>query len=158
MKWPSDRNAVKSYISSIIIFGLNPEVIDWLIKDKAFSPSYDLAPRPPPSLPHLSSARCLSFAVLLCVAGRSYTDRRGGEGAGEESNNTTARKLVLYKSVSTLWFNPYWRERAEARGKSQIIGRRESMVFYKSVNRYPYSLVDSFSQSLKVGNGSGFNW
>ncbi len=38
-------------------------------------PSYDLAPPPPP--PSLSSASCLSFSVILCVA---------------EPNHMTARK------------------------------------------------------------------
>jgi hypothetical protein len=47
------------------------ESIVLLIEDQAFLRSYDSAPRPlpPPSLP---SASCLSFSVIMCVAGRAY--------------------------------------------------------------------------------------
>ncbi len=79
----------------------NPERIEWFIDGKAFSRSYDLAHRPPPSpLSH----------QLSRPAKHRMTERdtlptvEWGRG-GEEPNHTTAKSLVLYKSFNTLWGN-----------------------------------------------------
>ncbi len=47
-------------------------------KHQDFSPSYDLAPPPPPR--RFPSASCLSFSDFLCVASRAYWREISGEG------------------------------------------------------------------------------
>ncbi len=78
----------------------SPESIEWFIEDQAFLRSYDLAPQPSPS-PPLQSESCLSFSVVLRVAGRAYADGRGG-GQGAKSKQPQ-ESLVLYKLFDTLW-------------------------------------------------------
>ncbi len=66
-----------------------PESIEWFTEDQAFSPSYDLAP--PPPLPPLPSASCLSFSAFLCAtAHRSSLLTKEGRGWGP--NRMTTRK------------------------------------------------------------------
>ncbi len=56
----------------------------------------------PPSTHTFSSSKLSIFLSLTACRRSSLPDRRGG-GMGEEPNHTTARSLVLYKSVCTLW-------------------------------------------------------
>jgi hypothetical protein len=56
------------------------ESIESFIEYQAFLQSHDSAPCPPPPLP-LTSASCLSFSVILCVAGLAYGRRGVGRGA-----------------------------------------------------------------------------
>ncbi len=60
------------------------ESIVWFIEDQTFSPSYDLAPFPPP----IPSASWLYFSVFLCGAVRTYTYR--------ERRMGWARSQILY--------------------------------------------------------------
>jgi hypothetical protein len=73
------------------LFWLHPESIEGFIEGQAFSRSYDLAPRPTPSLP------------LPAVSSKFYTQEvRKREitcsrelGVGEEPKHTSAKKLGL---------------------------------------------------------------
>ncbi len=51
-------------------------VLNYLLRteNQAFSPSYDLAP-PPPPIPFFSLS---FFSAFMCVAGRSYNGKGGG--------------------------------------------------------------------------------
>ncbi len=53
--------------------------------------------------PSLTSSNCLSFSVILCVAGRAYWRRQGG--GGGKPNHTTARSLVLSIPFNTLYYS-----------------------------------------------------
>jgi hypothetical protein len=61
------------------------------------------------STPHPSLvSSCLSFSVLLCVAGRELITRDGwgeglGKGVGEEPNHTTAKKV--WSSIEIIQFS-----------------------------------------------------
>ncbi len=59
---------------------LNHRVLNWLIDDQAFSPSYDFVPHPPFPVSKLS--------LFLSVAGRNNWPKRGEE----EPSHTTTRK------------------------------------------------------------------
>ncbi len=69
--------------------------LEWFTEDQASSPSYDLAPPPPPS-PVIKL--CLSFSFFLCVAGRVYW-REGERGWGRSQILRRAESVVLYKSL-----------------------------------------------------------
>jgi hypothetical protein len=79
------------------------ESIEWFIEDQALLRSCRMIPLLAHPFPPLPSASCLSFTVILCVAGRAY---RSGEGVGEEANHTTARNPgpLQYKSFKTLCY------------------------------------------------------
>ncbi len=64
---------------------------EWFIEGQAFSPSYDLAPRPPHSHSSILST------VFLRVAGRAYWQEREGRGG------RGAKKYDLDKSFIPLW-------------------------------------------------------
>jgi hypothetical protein len=65
------------------------------MEEKAFSPSYDLAPSPsPPPSPASNLSLCLSLPVCC----PSITDGRGGR-RGEEPNHTTTRKSGPLKYI-----------------------------------------------------------
>jgi hypothetical protein len=63
-------------------------VVEWLVS----------SPTPTP----LSWARCLSFLVFLCVAGRAYWRVRGGKGWGRSQIIRRRESLAFYKSFNTL--------------------------------------------------------
>ncbi len=66
---------------------INPKSIEWFREDQAFSPSYDLAP-PPPPLPSVSS----TGDILEEYERETTCWRERGNRVKEESNHTTARK------------------------------------------------------------------
>jgi hypothetical protein len=76
----------------------------YFIEGLAFSPSYDLAPSPPPFT--LSRQHAVSLLQSSCVLPVRLTDgERGREGVGEEPNHTTARKpgpLLNHSLLSTV--------------------------------------------------------
>jgi hypothetical protein len=76
-----------------------------------------LLAHPPPPLPSVSST---SEATHRKTEKESQlaNGRGGGEGVGEDLNYTTARRLVLYKSLSTLWWQAYFLGRA---GRGDIL-------------------------------------
>jgi hypothetical protein len=80
---------------------LQAESIELFIEDQAFSPSYELSPTPPYN--PFSRDQVVSLSQSSYGSPIELTDRRGGEGVEEEPNDTTTRKLVLYKSFNTLW-------------------------------------------------------
>jgi hypothetical protein len=73
----------------------------YFIEDRAFSPSYDLAPSPPPSPSTVSK---LSLFLSLPVSCQSIL-LTGREGVEEEPNHTTTRKpgaLLNHSLLSTV--------------------------------------------------------
>ncbi len=76
----------------------------WMIyRGPGFLRSYNSAPRPPPSSP-LLSATCLYFSVFLCVAGRAYSEGRGGKGWSWSRITQPKESLALCKSFNTFCF------------------------------------------------------
>jgi hypothetical protein len=69
---------------------------------QAFSPSYDLAP--PPPFPPFFLQQIVSLSQSFCVLMTDLTEGRGGKGAGEKPNHSTAIKspLDLYETFNTL--------------------------------------------------------
>jgi hypothetical protein len=61
------------------------------IKHQDFSPSYDLAPPPPPAVSR-QQVVSLSQTSHVHVSQVELTDEKGREGVGEEPNHTTATK------------------------------------------------------------------
>jgi hypothetical protein len=66
-----------------LYFGIDPESIEWFIKDQAFSPSYDLAP-PTTPLP-LSLEKAGSLSQFSCMSSVELTDGRGRRVAGAKT-------------------------------------------------------------------------
>jgi hypothetical protein len=60
-----------------------PESIEWVIDDQAFSPSYDLAPRPPPPTPSPYPFSKLSLFLSLPICRRRSSLLTGEGGGGE---------------------------------------------------------------------------
>jgi hypothetical protein len=71
------------------------------IEDQAFSPSYDLAPPPPPS--PLSGQQVVSRFKSSCVSPVELTDGRRGRGWGRSQIVRRRVSLVLHISLNTLW-------------------------------------------------------
>ncbi len=65
------------------------ETFEWFIEDQAFSPSYDLAPLPPPPLLSRQQVVSLFLSLPLCRRVSLLTWEGGG---GEEPNHSTTRK------------------------------------------------------------------
>ncbi len=61
------------------------------IEDQTFSPSYDLA-SPPTRLIPIPRQHVVALSQSSSVSPVEFTDRRSGEGVGEEPNETTATK------------------------------------------------------------------
>ncbi len=99
----SEESGVYRLLSHVYTIYPCADSIEWFIEDQAFLRSYDSAPFPPSTLP-FSSARCLSFSVLMRIAGRAYWRERGDGGRGwARSQIIRSRKsLALYKSFNTL--------------------------------------------------------
>ncbi len=98
--------------------------IEWFIEDQAISPSYDLAPQPPSSLP-------LSYQQLVssCVSAVELTDGRGGSGWGRSQIIRMRESLVLYKSFNTLWVIDLNRTRiCLAEGKCAQFGHNPTLL------------------------------
>jgi hypothetical protein len=72
----------------LVYFWLTAESIERIIVVQAFSRSYNLAPRPPPSPSVIST----SDAHWKTEKERQLADGTGGRGVGRELNHTTARK------------------------------------------------------------------
>jgi hypothetical protein len=70
------------------MYTCTPESIECIIEDKAFLPSYDLAPSPPPP----SCQQVASLSQSSCVSPVELTDGIAGGGEEKEPNHTTARK------------------------------------------------------------------
>ncbi len=93
-RWNNNVELAKEVLSGILIAldlrrDLPAESIKWfIIEDYYFSPSYSLAPSPPPLPPFRQQVREME---------------RGRGCMGEKPNYTTANILVLYKSFNTLW-------------------------------------------------------
>ncbi len=66
---------------------------------QAVLPSYDLAPRPPPSASPVSK---LTLFLSLPVCRRSSFLTVGGRGRARSQNHSTAISLAFYKSFNTL--------------------------------------------------------
>jgi hypothetical protein len=89
----------KTDISSIL--HVRPEIIECLIEDQALSPSFDLAPPPPPL--HIFRQQVVSHSQSSCVSPGELTD--GGAGAKSYAGEK-ALGLVLYQSFNTLCSRP----------------------------------------------------
>ncbi len=78
-----------------------PREYSMIIKDQAFSASYDFAPPHPTTPP---SGSCLYFSVFLCVGQpvELIDVKRGGGGIGESQIIRRRESLVNYKSFNTL--------------------------------------------------------
>ncbi len=63
-------------------------------------------PYPPPSAPSLMWARCLTFSVFLCVAGRTYWRERGGRRGGQGAKSHDREKAWPSINHSTLSGSP----------------------------------------------------
>jgi hypothetical protein len=75
-----------------------------------------LLAHPPPPLPSVSST---SEATHRKTEKESQlANGRGGKGVGEDPNYATGRRLVLYKSLSTRWWQAYFLGRA---GRGDIL-------------------------------------
>jgi hypothetical protein len=84
----------------------------FFVDDQAFLKSYDSSHRPPPSPFPLQfpSARCLSFSVFLCVAGRAcWWERRRGRGAKSYDHrkawSSTNHSILSGGHIQNIW-NP----------------------------------------------------
>ncbi len=108
---PADNNKDSLAKFSHIVCGLffkflletrNPESIEWSIEDQAFFRSFDLAPSR-----HFLPSRQLvvSFSQSSCVSPVEQTARRRGRGWARSQIIRLRGKLVLCKSVNTLWCN-----------------------------------------------------
>ncbi len=76
--------------------------IEWHIEGQTFSRSYGLAPRPPRSLQPLSPVSKLD---RWRTRGPRKRDKLLTGGVRKEPNQTTAKNLVLYKTLNTLWIS-----------------------------------------------------
>ncbi len=99
-RWMVDGDFLLSYWvyrknnSTVSIIQPDAKSSELFIEDQAFSPSYDLAPTPPPP-PRQELDRRHTGKL------RKRDNSLKAEGEGKELNHTTAG--VLYKSFNTLW-------------------------------------------------------
>ncbi len=77
-----------------------PESIKWFIEDQACSPSYDLAPLPPPF--PLLRQQVLSLSQSSCVSAVELTDGSVGWGVGAKSSKGDKAWSCIKESAATL--------------------------------------------------------